>query len=108
MAEACVEACDEVERLGLERPLQPVELRKEIEFAGKYPGMFLTFSKEHQMSEIRVGSIVHLRSGGSLMTVEKISVLAGGESIHCVWWSGNDAVRGGFTRESLKLAKEQR
>jgi uncharacterized protein YodC (DUF2158 family) len=52
----------------------------------------------------KVGDTVRLKSGGPLMTVEKVgSMYAGGDvRVYCVWFEKNAQQRGNFPPEALE------
>lgn len=60
------------------------------------------------MSEIQVGSVVKLKSGGLLMTVDKIfKDTAGIDSATCVWFDSSESLKNGvFKFHVLKIVKE--
>jgi uncharacterized protein YodC (DUF2158 family) len=54
------------------------------------------------MPEIKVGETVRLKSGGPLMTVEKIESFQGVQKASCVWFDQNTAKEQWFTCSSLE------
>jgi uncharacterized protein YodC (DUF2158 family) len=58
------------------------------------------------MPDFKPGDLVHLKSGGPLMTVNGIE----GETIQeieCLWFSGDDLQRGVFSQAALTEIEEE-
>lgn len=57
------------------------------------------------MSDVKVGSIVKLKSGGLMMTVDAVfKDVAGIEKANCVWFDTSEAVKTGtFAFHVLKV-----
>jgi uncharacterized protein YodC (DUF2158 family) len=53
------------------------------------------------MSDFKPGDLVHLKSGGPVMTVNG---LEGG--VECLWFSGDDLERGVFSQAALAEVEE--
>lgn len=60
------------------------------------------------MSEIKVGDIVQLKSGGPKMTVSTVSTTMGGTVLHawCNWFEGAKKIDGHFPLTSLKVVEQ--
>jgi uncharacterized protein YodC (DUF2158 family) len=50
------------------------------------------------MSEFVAGDVVQLKSGGPMMTIEKIEE----ENVVCIWVTGDNIIRGTFNQIVLK------
>ena len=59
------------------------------------------------MSEITVGSVVQLKSGGPKMTVAKVEEWNSVTRARCDWFEGTTAKEGYFPVTSLKLVAEE-
>ncbi|STX29971.1 Uncharacterized small protein [Legionella beliardensis] len=51
-------------------------------------------------TQLKVGDVVKLKSGGPRMT---ISYLGKEEQIECIWFDGNNKSKGYFHKDSVKL-----
>ena len=49
------------------------------------------------------GDVVHLKSGGPAMTVEKVARLGFRERVFCIWFENNEHRRGNFAPATLEL-----
>jgi len=58
------------------------------------------------MAEIRVGTVVQLRSGGPKMTVSSISKQSPG-TIYCVWFLDGVPQKSDFPAEALDVVASQ-
>lgn len=61
------------------------------------------------MSQFQKGDVVQLKSGGPLMTVERVGAFGGGmspraafEGAECVWFEGANVKRESFPHETLE------
>ena len=55
------------------------------------------------MSIFKVGDLVQLKSGGPVMTIEKIN---NAESIFCVWFRDVELTSANFLQDTLELFEE--
>lgn len=57
------------------------------------------------VSNLHLGNVVRLRSGGPNMTVEREPVKAEDTAIQCIWFDGGVARRDQFPRKTLDKVK---
>jgi uncharacterized protein YodC (DUF2158 family) len=58
------------------------------------------------MNGIKPGDVVVLKSGGPVMTVERVYDWNGVPTAKCDWFDGNKAIDGSFPVASLKHAEQ--
>jgi uncharacterized protein YodC (DUF2158 family) len=58
-------------------------------------------------SEIKVGEVVRLKSGGPMMTVKKVEQFNSVMSANCDWFEGSEPKYGMFPVTSLKVVEEE-
>ena len=63
----------------------------------------ITHKEEVKMSNLATGSLVILKSGGPIMTVEKVYEAADGDvRVSCHWFDKSKSLSGTFRPEMLK------
>lgn len=59
------------------------------------------------MSEITVGLVVRLKSGGPRMTVSEVKTWNGKITAYCDWFEGSNTKSNGFPLTSLEVVVEE-
>jgi uncharacterized protein YodC (DUF2158 family) len=64
----------------------------------------LETQKEHDMADFKPGDLVHLKSGGPIMTVNGLEPAT--QELVCLWFSGDDLERGVFSQAAVAEVEE--